>query len=95
MHQKNPPQTTNNSTVRDAAVQIDVEDNPWEKADAIWEGAKLDVLKDHPEYKPEMVNFGAGFWLALQLQHLTSTDKFTRDRAKENVRKLVKLGKGE
>lgn len=56
----------------------------YRKADEIWEGARRS--RD---------NFSAGYWLSIQLQLLTSTDKNDRDRAKTEIRKLVKLGKGE
>ena len=95
MHQKNQPKTTSNPTNRDAAVQIDVEADPYAKADAIWQGAIRRAKEQNPDTTPEFDNYGAGYWLAIQLQNLTSTIKTRRDMAKENIRDLVKLGKGE
>lgn len=85
MHKPDQPQTTHTATSRDAAAQISADDE-FNKARAIWKGAL--AKEDGSENR-------AGFWLALQLADLTSSSKFDREFAKEKVRELVKLGKGE
>ncbi len=90
MHKLDQPQTTNTGKDRDAAAQID---DAYAKADAIWKG----VIKDKATHNPDRYGavFSGGFWLAIQLQNLTSSDKAERERAKTEVRRLMKLGKGE
>lgn len=67
-------------------------DSGYEKADAIWNGV---IRKKSIGREPYDAIYSSGYWLAIQLERLTSADRRDREMAKKEIRELVKLGKGE
>lgn len=85
MQRTNPPQTTNTSTVRDAAVQIDAETR------STW--LHYGLMKEHAGQSNDHVYpVALGQLLALTTM-LTSCSKFDRTYAKREIRRLIALGK--
>lgn len=103
MQKQSQPQTTNNSNVRDASVQIRAgrhTPGPYDKYRAILTGIEKKEKETHPEREKEeifqyssRIHYGMACELALIIQNLTSVNKEDRERAKAKVREMVKLGK--
>lgn len=96
MQKLDQPQTTTNPNNRNASVQISV----YDKFDAIMIG----IEKKHVEkvrQRPNQdyfawradINYSMVCELAMIIQHLTSQVKSERERGKNSVRELVKLGR--
>lgn len=83
-------QQNQNSNGQGSAAQMGAEDQAkpgaYAKATAILKGALIE--SGGSEY-------GAAHLLAIQIQNLTSSSKFEREHGKDQIRKLVKIGKGE
>lgn len=93
MHQSNQPKTTNTSTVRDAAVRIGAEEPS--KGELIRKGLEAEHKAQYPTFSYNSIcNYSYGA-LSNIAACLTSSDRAAREWAKKEVRRLVKLGKGE
>lgn len=83
-------QQNQNSNSQGSAAQMGAEDQArqeaYAKAKTILKGAL--IQSGGSEY-------GAAHWLAIQIQNLTSSSKFDREHGKDQIRELVKIGKGE
>ena len=93
MRNSDQPQNTEQKLVRDASVQISEEENGYSKAKALWAGALIKDKAETPNASEDYLIWGAAYGLAIIIQNLTSSDKLNRERAKKEVRELVKLGK--
>ena len=76
-------------------VTIIAEENRFSKARALWAGALKKDKAETPNASEDILTWGAAYGLAIIIQGLTSSDKFYREKAKKEVRELVKLGKEE
>lgn len=69
-------------------------ENTNEKAQAIWRGVSIANSSYNGPIKDFRETFNpAGYRLAILLQNLTSANKDDREKAKKDVRELVKIGK--
>nr|WP_319243685.1 hypothetical protein [uncultured Propionivibrio sp.] len=86
MQTPNQPQTTINSTERDASVQIGVET----KSELIRRGLVMNGMKDGNSFETAThMAFGA---LCSYAEMLTSTDRRSREWAKKELRKAAREG---
>jgi len=86
MQTPNQPQTTINSTERDASVQIGVE----AKSELIRRGLVMNGMKDGNSFETAThMAFGA---LCSYVEMLTSTERRSRERAKKELRKAAREG---
>lgn len=95
MHKLDQPgvKTSTAATAGDAAVQISAEE--LHKSILIGRGLKADVERQYPGLDhTSSTHYQYGQLLAIT-EFLTSSNKHSREWAKAEVRRLVKLGKGE
>lgn len=70
------------------------EGDQYDKAKAIWAGVSLKCSSYNGPPKDFRAHYSSeGYRLAILLQHLTSTKKEDREKAKTEIRELVRLGK--
>ena len=81
-----------NSTTRTSAAQIGEERS---KSQLLWEGLKKRNHAKHPNESDSNYYVMATGTLSAFCEMLTSRSKSDRDYAKNEIRELVKLGKGK
>lgn len=93
MHKPDQPQTTNTATSRDAAAQIGAEEP--NKGELIRNGLKKQIQNEYPSADYQTIDAMAYGKLSALCGMLTGAKRDAREYAKAEIRRLVKLGKGE
>lgn len=93
MHKLNQPQTTEEQQTRDAAIQIN--DEGQSKAKYLRLGLEKDIHHGDWNLSHERISQMAYGYLSRVCEKLTDQNRDIREAAKKDIRRLVKLGKGE
>lgn len=86
-----------NSNERESAAQMDAEAKTM--ADYLREGSirrqKATLGLEETDYDRYRACYGAAHWLALVIESMHSKSEHGREYAKEEIARLIELGKGE